>query len=344
MLTFLIPLLLGTILGFLIRGKPSDTFTITNGRRLTWAIGIDFFGLLLSLPLALAISSTTGPQIAGLIAAGLGFGVVQVLSLGNATYRKWVAQRAALWLAGMAVTLLTIAGSLPPLVSGIFPISDLTPNWLFAIVVIVFGFIVDRNITPSRGDTNVVNQKHSTAIASDNSNTSRITEQAYGDALREYDSPQRDTNLYARLLVEYDGDDAKVRARYIAERAEKTSDKSSGSSTSSFATPTPDSKDGNLQIDRSKIGASSIKKKRVTVLSVTVYRNIRVYRLENAEAASIIDGRLYVYESEPRLLDALLSRITFGTEMSTSGLRRILTKDAFDLYDTEENARNYIDF
>jgi hypothetical protein len=40
----------------------------------------------------------------------------------------------------------------------------------------------------------------------------------YGAALREFESSERDLNVYARLLAECDGDEAKVRARYVAER------------------------------------------------------------------------------------------------------------------------------
>ena len=37
MLTFIISFLVGTIIGFLTRGKPSDTFAITTGKRVAWA-------------------------------------------------------------------------------------------------------------------------------------------------------------------------------------------------------------------------------------------------------------------------------------------------------------------
>ena len=49
------------------------------------------------------------------------------------------------------------------------------------------------------------------------SSKSQPTEDSsYGEALAEYESPHRDKNLYAKLLVECDGDEAKVRARYVA--------------------------------------------------------------------------------------------------------------------------------
>jgi len=105
MLTFLVPLLLGTILGFLIRGKPSGTFAITTGKRVAWGVGIGMCGVVLALPLGLAISSTTGPQIAGLIGAGLGFGVFNILSIENATYKKWSDKNALAWLVGGLVVI-----------------------------------------------------------------------------------------------------------------------------------------------------------------------------------------------------------------------------------------------
>lgn len=105
MLTFIIPLLLGTILGFLIRGKPSDTFAITKGRRVAWGIGIALGGVAIGTPVGLSISSTTGPQIAGLIGAGLGFGVFNILSIENTTYKKWSDKNGLAWLiGGVAVT------------------------------------------------------------------------------------------------------------------------------------------------------------------------------------------------------------------------------------------------
>jgi|GEM_PF-3921735 len=103
MLTFLIPLLLGTILGFLIRGKPSDTFAITTGRRVVWGVGIALGGVAIGTPIGLSISSTTGPQIAGLIGAGLGLGVFNILSIENATYKKWSDKNALAWLVGGVV-------------------------------------------------------------------------------------------------------------------------------------------------------------------------------------------------------------------------------------------------
>jgi len=103
MLTFLIPLLLGTILGFLIRGKPSDTFAITTGKRVAWGVGIAFGGVAIGTPIGLSISSTTGPQIAGLIGAGLGLGVFNILSIENATYKKWSDKNALAWLVGGVV-------------------------------------------------------------------------------------------------------------------------------------------------------------------------------------------------------------------------------------------------
>jgi len=103
MLTFIVPLLLGTIIGFLIRGKPSDTFAITTGRRVAWGVGIAFGGVAIGTPIGLSISSTTGPQIAGLIGAGLGLGVFNILSIENATYKKWSNKNALAWLIGGVV-------------------------------------------------------------------------------------------------------------------------------------------------------------------------------------------------------------------------------------------------
>jgi hypothetical protein len=102
LITFIIPLLLGTILGFLIRGKPSDTFAITKGRRAAWGIGIALSGVAIGAPIGLSISSTTGPQIAGLIGTGLGLGVFNVLSIENLTYKKWSDRRIVL---GVSVVL-----------------------------------------------------------------------------------------------------------------------------------------------------------------------------------------------------------------------------------------------
>jgi hypothetical protein len=105
MLTFIIPLLLGSIIGFLIRGKPSDTFAITTGKRAAWAIGFGLGGLLIGMPIGLAISSTTGPQIAGLVGTGLGLGVFNILSIENPTYKKWSDRNAFSWLIGGVVAL-----------------------------------------------------------------------------------------------------------------------------------------------------------------------------------------------------------------------------------------------
>ena len=105
MLTFIIPFLVGTIVGFLIRGKPSDTFAITTGKRAAWAIGVGLVGLLIGMPIGLAISSTTGPQIAGLVGTGLGLGVLNILSIENPTYKKWSDKNAFSWLIGGVVAL-----------------------------------------------------------------------------------------------------------------------------------------------------------------------------------------------------------------------------------------------
>jgi hypothetical protein len=105
MLTFIIPFLVGTIVGFLIRGKPRDTFAITTGKRAAWAIGFGFGGLLIGMPIGLAISSTTGPQIAGLVGTGLGLGVLNILSIENPTYKKWSDKNALSWLIGGVVAL-----------------------------------------------------------------------------------------------------------------------------------------------------------------------------------------------------------------------------------------------
>jgi hypothetical protein len=108
MLTFIIPLLLGSIIGFLIRGKPSDTFAITTGKRAASAIGVGFIGLLVGLPIGLATSQTTGPQIAGLIGAGLGLGVLNALSLENASYQRWSQRKTLVWLIGSVFVLFSI--------------------------------------------------------------------------------------------------------------------------------------------------------------------------------------------------------------------------------------------
>jgi TPR repeat protein len=98
MLTFIIPLLLGSIIGFLIRGKPDDAFAMSGRRRAAWAIGIGFIGLLVGLPIGLATSQSTGPQTAGLIGGGLGLGVLHVLSLEYSTYQKWSDRHSFVWL------------------------------------------------------------------------------------------------------------------------------------------------------------------------------------------------------------------------------------------------------
>jgi hypothetical protein len=98
MLAFIIPLLLGSIIGFLVRGKPSESFVILGKKRAAWAIGIGFLGLVVGLPIGLATSQTTGPQIAALIGAGLGLGVFNVLSLENPTYQKWSDRHSFVWL------------------------------------------------------------------------------------------------------------------------------------------------------------------------------------------------------------------------------------------------------
>jgi len=121
MLTFIIPLLLGTILGFLIRGQPSEVFVITNGKRLAWTVGIAIGGIAIGTPIGLSISSTTGPQIAALLGTGLGLGVFNVLSLSNATYRKWKERYAPWWLIGGCVMLIVVSGFLPNEVRGVFP-------------------------------------------------------------------------------------------------------------------------------------------------------------------------------------------------------------------------------
>ena len=121
MLTFIIPFLVGTIVGFLIRGKPSDTFAITTGKRVSWAIGSGFGGLLIGMPIGLAISSSTAPQIAGLIATGLWLGVLNILSIKNATYNKLSERKVFAWVCGAIVTLPLLAGFLPNEIRGLFP-------------------------------------------------------------------------------------------------------------------------------------------------------------------------------------------------------------------------------
>lgn len=49
--------------------------------------------------------------------------------------------------------------------------------------------------------------------------TIKLSQADYAKALEEYESPARDKHLYAQLLVECDGDDGKIRARYVAARA-----------------------------------------------------------------------------------------------------------------------------
>lgn len=47
----------------------------------------------------------------------------------------------------------------------------------------------------------------------------KLTQADYAKALDEFESQNRDKNLYAQLLVECDGDEGKIRARYVAARA-----------------------------------------------------------------------------------------------------------------------------
>ena len=105
MLTFIIPLLLGSIIGFLIRGKPSDEVVFLGKRRAAWSIGIGFVGLVAGVPIGLATSQSAGPQIAGLIGAGLGLGVFNILALENASYKRWSERKTLAWLIGGTVVL-----------------------------------------------------------------------------------------------------------------------------------------------------------------------------------------------------------------------------------------------
>ena len=102
MLTFIIPFLVGTIVGFLIRGNPRDTFAMTTGRRVAWAIGFGFGGLLIGMPIGLAVTPSTAHagQVAALIGSGIGFGVLNILSIENATYKKWSDKKPLWWLIG----------------------------------------------------------------------------------------------------------------------------------------------------------------------------------------------------------------------------------------------------
>ena len=67
--------------------------------------GVGFGGVAIGTPIGtpigLSISSTTGPQIAGLIGAALGLGVFNILSIENATYKKWSDKNALVWLIGV---------------------------------------------------------------------------------------------------------------------------------------------------------------------------------------------------------------------------------------------------
>ena len=129
MLTYIIPVLVGTIFGFLIRGKPSDTFAMTTGRRVAWAIGFGFGGLLIGMPIGLAVTPSTAHagQVAALIGSGIGFGVLNILSIENATYIKLSERKLFAWVCGAIVTLPLLAGFLPNEIRGIFPSYERDP-------------------------------------------------------------------------------------------------------------------------------------------------------------------------------------------------------------------------
>jgi hypothetical protein len=149
MLTFIIPLLLGSIIGFLIRGKPSDTFAITTGKRVAWAIGFGFGGLLIGMPIGLAMSSTTGPQIAGLVGTGLGLGVFNILSIENPTYKKWSDKNAFSWLIG-GVIAVGVVWNIFIFILERWIVNSAGPVLAFGIVVLVFGKVIKRHIVDAR--------------------------------------------------------------------------------------------------------------------------------------------------------------------------------------------------
>jgi len=76
---------------------------------------------------------------------------------------------------------------------------------------ILFGTGIDANALMTSVDSEKIVE-----IAPTVASTEPMNDESYGKFLREYESSKRDQNLYARLLVECDGDEAKVRARYIA--------------------------------------------------------------------------------------------------------------------------------
>jgi hypothetical protein len=60
-----------------------------------------------------------------------------------------------------------------------------------------------------------------TSVAMSNQNNVVISEKIYADAITEFESTERKKGLYAKLLVENNGEETKVKAQYIKKRTEE---------------------------------------------------------------------------------------------------------------------------
>jgi hypothetical protein len=107
----LFPLLVGVVLGFIIRGRPRDDFSISTGKKVGLSLVIAFVGILLVYPVV-AARSLGSTSWMGQYLLGFSLGVYGALSLGNDTYKKWVERKALVWLFVILVVVFVITSLL----------------------------------------------------------------------------------------------------------------------------------------------------------------------------------------------------------------------------------------
>jgi hypothetical protein len=133
--------------------------------------------------------------------------------------RKHKPLYSGLWVAAWLFSMSLIAG--PPLSQSKTVANDIALSVILSPLWAAIGFLVGYVWRRLRPVAEIVTRPKAAAPpeAQPRQNAKSDGRMSFGDALREYESSERDAELYARLLAETDGDEMKVRARYIATKA-----------------------------------------------------------------------------------------------------------------------------
>jgi len=127
---------------------------------------------------------------------------------------------------------------------------------------ILFGTGIEANASMTSVDSEQIVEMAPTVVS-----TEPMNDEPYGEALAEYESPHRDKNLYAKLLVECDGDEAKVRARYVAA---KVSAGRLSKQTVQSAPPTASTVESGRKIEEKPITAETIPEETIILCFIAV--------------------------------------------------------------------------